>query len=96
MKNTKPLIITISRQFGSGGRIIGQELSKKLNFIYADREIINKAAAQFSLSADDLVSRDEKLSSLWDYFSENIMTAPGAYIPAQIVLPPTIRELFET
>ena len=96
MKKTKPLVITISRQFGSGGRFIGQELSKILNIIYADREIIDKAAAQFSISAIDLASRDEKLPSLWDYFLEKIVTAPGAFIPSQIVLPPTTRELFET
>ncbi|MGQ1911138.1 AAA family ATPase [Marinifilum sp. RC60d5] len=96
MKQTKPLLITISRQFGSGGRMIGQALSKKLNIIYADREIIDKAATQFSISAGDLASRDEKLPSLWDYFLENIKMAPGAYIPSQIVLPPTSRELFET
>lgn len=96
MKKTKPLVITISRQFGSGGRIIGQKISKKLNIIYADREIINKAATHFSVSAGDLASRDEKLPSIWDYFLENIKIAPGAYIPSQIVLPPTTRELFET
>jgi cytidylate kinase len=96
MKQTMPLVITISRQFGSGGRFIGQELSKNLNLFYADREIVNKAAAQFSVSVKDLESRDEKLPSLWDYFLENIVVAPGAYVPSQIVLPPTTRELFKT
>ncbi len=34
-------IITISREFGSGGREIGKRLAEKLNFAYYDSEIIN-------------------------------------------------------
>ena len=37
-------IITISREFGSGGRFIGEELSKKLGIAYYDKNIINEIA----------------------------------------------------
>ena len=37
-------VITISREFGSGGRYIGEELSKKLGWEYYDKEIITKVA----------------------------------------------------
>ena len=33
-------IITISREFGSGGRFIGEEVAKKLGIKYYDKEII--------------------------------------------------------
>ena len=33
-------IITISREFGSGGRFIGEEVAKKLGMKYYDRYII--------------------------------------------------------
>ena len=37
-------IITISREFGSGGRFIGEELAKKLGLAYYDKNIINEIA----------------------------------------------------
>ena len=32
-------IITIARQFGSGGRLIGRELAQKLNIPFLDNEL---------------------------------------------------------
>lgn len=37
-------IITISREFGSGGRSIGKAVAKALNIPYYDRELINEVA----------------------------------------------------
>lgn len=42
-------IITISREFGSGGRELGKRLADELNFRYYDREIIEKIAEDTSL-----------------------------------------------
>lgn len=44
-----PKIITISRQYGSGGRDIAMQLSKKLNIPFYDKEIIELAAESSSL-----------------------------------------------
>ena len=35
-------IITISREFGSGGRFIGEEVAKKLGIAYYDKEMIGQ------------------------------------------------------
>ena len=43
-------IITISREFGSGGRFIGEEVAKKLGVAYYDKDIIGKIAEQSGLS----------------------------------------------
>lgn len=45
-------IITISREFGSGGRFIGEEVAKKLGVAYYDRDIIGKIAEQSGLSPE--------------------------------------------
>ncbi|MDO4544126.1 MAG: cytidylate kinase-like family protein [Clostridia bacterium] len=52
-------IITISRQFGSGGREVGTRLAEELGFTYYDREIISKLSDgqgtgknSFSMSLD--------------------------------------------
>ena len=43
-------IITISREFGSGGRFIGEEVAKKLGIAYYDKNIITKIAEKSGLS----------------------------------------------
>lgn len=45
-------IITISRQFGSGGRELGKRLAEQLGWDYYDREIIDRLAAEQSLEPD--------------------------------------------
>ena len=45
-------IITISREFGSGGRFIGEEVAKKLGIAYYDKYIINQIAEESGLSPD--------------------------------------------
>ncbi|HNX24487.1 MAG TPA: cytidylate kinase-like family protein [Spirochaetota bacterium] len=95
MKQNKHFIITISRQLGSGGAYIGQQLAKKLNILYADREIIRKAARELSVLVADLESRDEKILSFWQSFLQFSAFVPEAYVPPRIMLP-TDRELFET
>ena len=37
-------VITIARQYGSGGRTIGEELAKKLGISYYDKDIIRMAS----------------------------------------------------
>ena len=45
-------IITISREFGSGGRFIGKEVAKKLGIAYYDKNIISQIAEKSGLSPD--------------------------------------------
>ena len=45
-------IITISREFGSGGRFIGEEGAKKLGIAYYDKNVINEIAEKSGLSPE--------------------------------------------
>ena len=45
-------IITISREFGSGGRFIGEEVAKKLGIAYYDKNIIHEIAEKSGLSPE--------------------------------------------
>ena len=45
-------IITISREFGSGGRFIGEEVSKQLGIAYYSENIIDQIAQQSGLSPE--------------------------------------------
>ena len=48
----KKRIITISREFGSGGRFIGEEVAKKLGIAYYDKNIIGQIAEKSGLSPE--------------------------------------------
>ena len=45
-------IITVSREFGSGGRFIGEEVAKKLGIAYYDKNIIGQIAEKSGLSPE--------------------------------------------
>lgn len=45
-------IITISREFGSGGHSIGQKVAEKLNLKFYDRALLEKIAQETGLSKE--------------------------------------------
>lgn len=52
-------IITISREFGSGGRTIGREVAEKLGIPCYDAELIEKIAEESGFSADYIAEAGE-------------------------------------
>ena len=56
-------IITIGRQFGSGGRAIGEKLSKKLGVSFYDKELISLAAKESGISPEIFDNVDEKAAN---------------------------------
>lgn len=58
-------IITISRQFGSGGRTIGKEVAERLNIPCYDAEIIEKTAKKTSLAPEFIKEHGEYAVSGW-------------------------------
>ena len=52
-------IITISREFGSGGRTIGKEVAQKLGIPCYDQEIIDKLEEQSGFSKEYIAERGE-------------------------------------
>ena len=55
----KKLIITIARQYGSGGREIGEIVAKKLGIPLYDKEIITEAASRGNLNEEIIRNTDE-------------------------------------
>ena len=52
-------IVTISREFGSGGRFIGDTLAKELGFAFYDKELIEQTAQKTGLSEKYIAERGE-------------------------------------
>ena len=60
-------IITISREYGSGGRFIAKKLAEELNFAFYDKELIDMAAKESGLSPEFIEKTEQNLSSGWLY-----------------------------
>ena len=69
----KKIIVTIGRQFGSGGRIVGKKLAEQLGIAYYDKELINLASRESGICGEFFEKADEKTSSslfkswTWDF-----------------------------
>ena len=59
----KKIIITIARQYGSGGREIGERIAKLLGIPIYDKELITEAAANGNLSEDVIKTVDESAAN---------------------------------
>lgn len=57
------IVVTIGRQFGSGGRELGQKLAKRLGFSYFDKELLSRAAEHSGVSREFFEQRDERFPS---------------------------------
>ena len=64
---SKNVIVTIARQFGSGGREIGEMVAKDLGFEYHDKTLISMAAEKSGLSPEILKNTDEKATPSFLY-----------------------------
>ena len=60
---SKKIIITIARQYGSGGREIGERVAKLLGLPLYDKELITDAAAKGSLNEEIIKKADESAAN---------------------------------
>ena len=63
-ENKNKIIITIAREYGSGGRYIGKLIAEKLKIKLYDKEFISKLAEETGLSAKYIENSEQKRSAL--------------------------------
>lgn len=72
-------VITISRQYGSGGREIGEKLAKKLNIPFYDKELITRAAKESGFAESAFVNAETKATNSLLYSIAMGMSAYGSH-----------------
>ena len=60
-------IITIGRQFGSGGKEIGERLAKELGIPFYDRELLTRAAKESGFCEEMIQNHDERPTNSFLY-----------------------------
>ena len=64
MNKEDKFVITISRQFGTGGHEIGAELARRLGVKLLDKQILNEVASRMR-TVEDAVEKIESRNPLW-------------------------------
>lgn len=96
MKNF--FVITIGREFGSGGRQVGQRLAELLHIDFFDKELIEEASRRSGVSTDFLERADEKAPNMLDYAllgnfgNENVLSNGNFYVLQTNVILSIVKE----
>lgn len=61
------LVITIGRQFGSGGRDVGEKIAEYFNIPFYDKELVEMAAQKSNISKEALKEVDEHATNSFLY-----------------------------
>ncbi len=82
-KLNKQIVITISREYGSGGRYVGRLIADKLGIRFYDKEFITKLALETGLSEEYIENTEQKrerLEGLNSGYSVGMNTADELFI----------------
>ena len=73
---TSHYVITIAREYGSGGREIGREIAHRLGIAFYDKELITLAAAESNLQTDFVEQTEQTTPSnnIGELFKEDFTT----------------------
>jgi cytidylate kinase len=80
----RDFIVTIAREYGSGGRLIGRELARDLGVSFYDKEVIALAAKECGLHEDFIQTMEQKKAS--GFFYNLYMQNQELPIPEQVFL----------
>lgn len=90
------MVITICREFGSGGKYIGEKLAQELNMKLYDKEILSKVSDESGIDLNILEQVDEKQEqSFWYTFATSLYETAESIDPMNQKLPSNERLFIE-
>ena len=82
-------VVTISREYGSGGGEIASRLARRLGWDLVDHAIVERAARELGTSVEDVEARDEATEGILARVLEAMQTlgpaSPGYSVPPETV-----------
>lgn len=84
--SAKMRVVTLSREYGSGGGEIAVRLAQKLNWTLIDHEVVVQVARQLGVSEEEAAARDEHADGLLT----RILTSMQGVDPALLTVSPTL------
>lgn len=75
------MLITISRQYGSGGSAIAQRVAEALAWRLVDNELVERVAIRAGLSTEEVAERDERAPSFIERLARVLASATPELFP---------------
>jgi CMP/dCMP kinase len=92
-------VITIGRQFGAGGKTVGEMLARRLKVDVLDSKLIDEVAHRLQLPKEEVEAEDEQPGSLLNRLLMALGSASGEpMIPPETTAwnPPNVDPVFDT
>lgn len=70
MNKHEKFVITINRQFGTGGHEVGEEIARRLGVKLLDKQILKAVAKKFDIGAETVEKLEARNTSWWDDFTQ--------------------------
>lgn len=70
MDKHEKFVITINRQFGTGGHEVGAEIAKRLGVKLLDKQILQAVAKKFDIGQETVEKLEARNQSWWDDFTQ--------------------------
>jgi CMP/dCMP kinase len=74
-------IVTISRQYGSGGSEVAERVARTLGWKLYDNAVVDAVAARLGMTPAEVSAREERLPTLGERFASAMSTGEYAVIP---------------
>lgn len=86
-------VITFSRQFGSGGSAVAEQVAQALGWSLLDNALVDAVAEQLGVTAAAVVAREERVPSLAERLASALTLGTPEYVPAVGATLPSFEEL---
>jgi cytidylate kinase len=96
MNKYEKFVITINRELGSGGRTIGEKLSKKLNVPFYDKALIQQLKEQYHLTVEQIEFLKGQKHNWWADCKRSMMMMPNYVGPSYIGTPVNMPDFLIT
>ena len=90
-------IVTISRQYGSGGSEVAERVARALGWQLYDNAVVDEVAARLGISPAEVSAREERMPSLAERLASALSLAAPEVMPTvgDAALPPSEARLVE-
>ncbi|MDH5643435.1 MAG: cytidylate kinase-like family protein, partial [Gemmatimonadota bacterium] len=80
-------MITVSREYGSGGALIAEQTAQALNWTVIDQNLVERVAERIGLPTEDVARRDERVPTLLERLAKSLTVSSPEVFMASAGIP---------
>ncbi len=89
-------VITVSRQYGSGGSVIAKMVADRLGWTIVDNEFVDRVAERVGLPPEEVAEREERVAGLIERLATTLaISSPELFIATGDLSPDTAKSSTE-